>query len=168
MTHTIEDTLEILAGVKPRLINIRLDYNEKTLIKSLGRQVSNGLALTDRQFELALKKIEKYRENLEKNGIDVSDVLQHKKLRLPLREIDRSKRIFISTSQDNTRLISIKAVKNKDFFEIWDNFQEKLIGSINEKGLIREIPLNESNVNNIVKHFADKDFEIDEEIFEIH
>jgi hypothetical protein len=64
MTQTVEDAIEILAGVRPRIINIRVDHNEKTLIKSIGRQVSNGLALTDRQLELSLKKIKKYQANL--------------------------------------------------------------------------------------------------------
>ena len=44
MTQTVEDAIEILAGVRPRIINIRIDHNEKNLIKSIGRQVSNGLA----------------------------------------------------------------------------------------------------------------------------
>ena len=60
MSHTIEDAIEILAGIRPRIINIRIDYNEKNLIKSIGRQVANGTALTDRQLDLALKKIQKY------------------------------------------------------------------------------------------------------------
>jgi hypothetical protein len=136
MTQTVEDAIEILAGVRPRIINIRIDYNEKNLIKSIGRQVSNGLALTDRQLELSLKKIKKYQENLEKNNIDVTTLLATQSLRLPLREIDRSQMILISTDDDNKKLISIKGTRARTFQEKWLKIQEKLVGTIHEQGTV--------------------------------
>jgi len=164
MTQTVEDAIEILAGVRPRIINIRIDYNEKNLIKSIGRQVSNGLALTDRQLELSLKKIRKYQENLEKNNIDVTTLLATQSLRLPLREIDRSQMILISTDDDNKRLISIKGTRARTFQEKWPKIQEKLVGTIHEQGTVKSIPLNEINVLVVVSEFQDSDFDVDPEL----
>jgi hypothetical protein len=164
MTHTVEDAIEILAGVRPRIINIRIDHNEKNLIKSIGRQVSNGLALTDRQLELSLKKIKKYQENLEKNNIDVTTLLTTQSLRLPLREIDRSQMILISTDDENKRLISIKGTRARTFQEKWPKIQEKIVGAITEHGTVKEFPLNEINISAIVSEFQDSDFVIEPQL----
>jgi hypothetical protein len=167
MTQTVEDAIEILAGVRPRIINIRIDYNEKNLIKSIGRQVANGLALTDRQLELSLKKIKKYQSNLEKNNIDVTSLLATKSLRLPLREIDRSQMILISTDDENKKLISVKGIRAKTFQEKWPKIQEKLVGSITEYGTVKEFPFNEINIAVVVSEFQDSDFIIDPELLMI-
>jgi hypothetical protein len=168
MTQTVEDAIEILAGVRPRIINIRIDYNEKTLIKSIGRQVANGLALTDRQLELALKKIKKYQENLEKNNINVEELLLLKSLRHPLREIDRSQSISLTVNDDNKQVIYIKGTRAKTFQEKWPKIQEKIVGTIIEQGMTKEVPLNEINIVSIVSEFVDTDFEIDIELLSVY
>jgi hypothetical protein len=168
MRQTVEDAIEILAGVRPRIINIRVDHNEKTLIKSIGRQVANGLALTDRQLELALKKIKKYQENLEKNNINVEELLLLKSLRLPLREIDRSQSISLAVNEDNKQLILIKGTRAKTFQEKWPKIQEKIVGTISEHGMSKEVPFNELNVVSIISEFVDTDFEIDVELLAIY
>ena len=161
MTQTVEDAIEILAGVRPRIINIRVDHNEKTLIKSIGRQVASGLALTDRQLELSLKKIKKYQENLEKNNINVEEILLLQSLRLPLREIDRSQSIFLNVTEDNKRVIFIKGTRAKTFQEKWPKILEKLVGAVVEQSSTKEIPYNELNIVAVVSEFLNSDFDID-------
>lgn len=169
MYHTVEDALEILSGNSPRILNIRIDYNEKNLIKSLGRQVSNSIALTDRQLDLVLKKFEKYREGLEKNGIDVDSLLINKPLRMPLREIDRSQRVFISKHVSSNRdVLMIKFNYSKKFSEIWEEIQEKLIGSVNEVNAHKEILLTETNIFHIVDTLQNQDFDIDDDVQELY
>jgi hypothetical protein len=168
MTQTVEDAIEILAGVRPRIINIRIDHNEKTLIKSIGRQVANGLALTDRQLELSLKKIKKYQENLEKNNINVEELLLLKSLRHPLREIDRSQSISLVVNDDNKQAILIKGTRAKTFQEKWPKIQENIVGNILEQGMTKEMPFNERNIVSIVPEFVNTDFDIDEELLAIY
>lgn len=168
MIHTVEDSLEILAGLVPRSLNIRLDYNEKTIIRSLGRQVSNRLALTDRQLDLVLKKLEKYRDGLERNGVDVDNVLQKKPLRMPLREIDRSQRVSIVKTSAQKETLVIKFNYSKKFTEIWSEMQEKIIGTIVESGQQKELLLTETNVFHAVGFLQSQEFDIDEEVLEIY
>ena len=168
MTHTVEDAIEILAGVRPRIINIRIDHNEKNLIKSIGRQVANGLALTDRQLELSLKKIKKYQVNLEKNNINVEDLLLLKPLRLPLREIDRSQSIFLTVTEDNKKVIFIKGTRAKTFQEKWPKIQEKIVGTILENSSTKEIACNELNIVAVVSEFLNTDFDIDQELLDVY
>jgi hypothetical protein len=168
MTYTIEDTIEILAGLRPRIINIRVDYNEKNLIKSIGRQTANGLALTDRQLELALKKIEKYKENLEKNNIDVDALLLTKPLRFPLREIDRSQTVSIGTSSQGKSVIIVKSPRSKQFSENWQKMQHTIIGECVEQGTTKEISLNETNILAVVDNLQKHNFLIDTEVLDIY
>ena len=168
MMHTVEDAIEILAGVRPRIINIRIDYNEKTLIKSIGRQTASGLALTDRQLELSLKKIKKYQENLEKNNIDVNTLLLTTPLRFPLRAIDRSQTISIELNDQGKSVIHVKSPRSKNFSEKWQKMQDTLIGECHEHGTVKEVPLNEINVLNIVKDFQSSDFLISASLIEIY
>lgn len=168
MTQTVEDAIEILAGVRPRIINIRVDHNEKTLIKSIGRQVANGLALTDRQLELSLKKIKKYQENLEKNNINVNELLLLKSLRLPLREIDRSQSIFLNVTDDKKRVIMIKGTRAKSFQEKWPKILEKIVGDVVEQSSTKEIPCNEINIVTVVSEFLNSDFVIDQELLDVY
>ena len=57
MNHTVEDSLELLGSIVPKLVNINLDQTDKNLIKSLAKQVLAGTALTDRQLDVSIKKL---------------------------------------------------------------------------------------------------------------
>jgi hypothetical protein len=168
MIHTIEDAIEILAGIRPRIINIRIDHNEKNLIKSIGRQVSNGIALTDRQLDLSLKKIKKYQGNLEKNNLDIETMLVTKPLRLPLREIDRSQRICFEKNEDGKSIILIKGTRSKIFQEKWAKIENSMIGEFVDKAMTREVPVSEINILNLVSEFSESDFTIDNDLMEIY
>jgi hypothetical protein len=167
MTHTVEDAIEILAGERPRVINIRIDYSEKNLIKSIARQVSNGIALTDRQLDLVLKKIQKYQGNLEKNNIDVNRLLLLKPLRQPLREIDRSQTISISANESGKSIIAIKGIRSKNFQEKWNKIANDIIGDTHDVAVVREVVLNETNVALIVSTFNTGEFNISDDLLEI-
>lgn len=169
MSHTIEDAIENLAGQVPRLVNPRIDQADKNLFKSLTRQFSNGLALTDRQLELCIKKIEKYRSGLERNAVDVDYLLANKPLRHPLREIDRSKFIKIDKSVDSSKYrIFLKTDNSKKNQEIWQSVRPELVGEVKETVSLKEIALNEQNILTLVDYFSSEGFDISEEILKLH
>ena len=122
---TIEDTIEILAGGSPRRNNIRLDITDIRLLTSLKKQLAQKIPLTDRQLDLSLKKIEKYRANLEKCNVDVDHILTVKPLKWPLRVIDRTQSVEIETdSATNKPVIVVKYVFSKKFAEFWSKVEE--------------------------------------------
>ena len=88
--NTIERCLEILAGFDDvhNVDREQLKSSDVNLIQSLGRQVLRGISLTDRQYDLAVVKCNDYYDLLFKFGIDKT-VFEN--LRMPLREIDRTK-----------------------------------------------------------------------------
>ncbi len=97
----IEDYLEILGGYvlsNPRIQTpvIRLARYDVQIVDSMASQTSKGIALTNRQADLACKLVIKYRKQLSQQGIDIGDQENHRVFRMPLREVDRSRSISIA------------------------------------------------------------------------
>jgi hypothetical protein len=165
---TVEDTIEILAGVRPRTVNIRIDRADAKIISSLGRQMIRKTALTDRQFDLAIKKIEKYQDGLERCGIDVDQVLTLKTLKWPIREIDRTQTVYLSKDpESNKPVILVKYVFSKKFAEIWAMLEDRVTAVTQLDKTVKQISYTEKNLYLTVIAMQDLQFEISEEIYEI-
>lgn len=108
----VEDYIEILAGynpgsrqfqllpVAPSFVNLaRYDVS---VLESIATATMFGTALTDRQAELAIHLVGKYRRQLAKRGIDVG-VVDKLPFRQPLRKIDRSKTIVLHMGKIEVR-----------------------------------------------------------------
>ena len=101
MDNTIESVVEILVGAVNRKVNIRLTSKDKPILYSIARQINCGLGLTDRQIDMILLKIEKYKPGLIANSVAIDEILSTKLTRLPMREIDRSQRVMLAFDEDN-------------------------------------------------------------------
>tara|TARA_X000000368_G_C23046108_1_gene719200 strand:- start:1090 stop:2334 length:1245 start_codon:yes stop_codon:yes gene_type:complete len=91
-----EGLISLLTGITiPRPINLKIiDHGYKLLdsdakiLKSIAKQLSKGIPLTDRQYNLVITKLENYRDQFLNKGINIDHYKD--KLMYPLREIDRS------------------------------------------------------------------------------
>jgi hypothetical protein len=96
MNLTIEDCLELLTGINSiDGYSFTLEKEDYNILTSVSRQVFKGTALTDRQFDMLVKKFDKYTLQFEKNGIDINGIIENKILRTPFRTVDRTQRVFI-------------------------------------------------------------------------
>jgi hypothetical protein len=103
---TVEDYIEVMNGdrdpVTGRMYGlfdgtppiISLARYDVQILGSMSQATQSGRALTDRQAELAIKLILKYRKQLEKNDIDVSPV-ESPTYRLGIRQIDRRRLLCV-------------------------------------------------------------------------
>ena len=103
MLTYLEDFLEYIGGYRtnqgksasvfPFTVNhdIRLANYDHNIVGTMSYQTFCGNPLTDRQYELAVKLVYKYRKQLQQKGVIVPDNLP---LRMPLRTVDRSKTII--------------------------------------------------------------------------
>ena len=91
-----EGLLSLLTGItipRPAMLKVLdngytlLDADAK-ILKSIAKQLSKGIPLTNRQHSLVLDKLENYRDQFIKKGIDID--LYKDKLMYPYRQIDRS------------------------------------------------------------------------------
>lgn len=106
----VEDYLEVINGDRdpvtgkpyglfddtPPIVNLaRYDVQ---ILSSMSAATLDGKSLTDKQADLAIKIVLKYRKQLEKLGIDVSPV-EEPKFRLGIRQIDRRRLAYIENNK---------------------------------------------------------------------
>tara|TARA_B100002019_G_scaffold269347_1_gene262054 strand:- start:1217 stop:2428 length:1212 start_codon:yes stop_codon:yes gene_type:complete len=159
--NTIERCIEILAGFDQvhDFDRSMLKTSDVNLITSLGRQVLRGTAFTDRQYELAVKKCNEYYNFLFEFGIDKTDF---ENLRLPLREIDRSKWVR-KIEHKGEDCLAVRFTFNKKLIEILEKTRNR------EKAYDRELkihyfPYNEQTIFQVLNLLEGKNFEVEESI----
>ena len=99
----VEDYLEILSSIhdNSHKEGFKILPEDQSLMFSLARQTFRGTPLTDRQLELSQKKLIEYKAQFLEKGYNNFDT-DITSLRMPLREIDRSKTItFVELSLSN-------------------------------------------------------------------
>lgn len=179
LVNTIEDLLEVLAGLKTKS-TIQIQSSDATIMHSIARQTFKGTALTDRQFALMKEKLQTYRDQFIELEYDFDRAVDT--LRQPLRHIDRSKYIKIVDTADVFKDTVYESHKqNWKWIEIRFPFAKKTIMLVNEiatlardtyyheKGSHRHFfQLKELHVYNVIEKFKDSGFEIQPELFELH
>lgn len=161
---TIEDYIELMADPSKNIISLAL--KDKKLINSLKSQIEKKLGLTDRQHELAKKKVVEYKQQFNVNGYDCLDI---DNLRLPYRVIDRSKTIKIVKKEvadlfnTGTKLMlairfpySNKMIKYINLIKSVQNQKE-----YDSKSKTHFVELTEQNVYTIIHKFINANFEIE-------
>lgn len=160
---TVEDYIEVLAGVQSGGDSINLEKSDYNLISSLARQTFKGIAYTDRQFGLAKNKIVYYKDQLNLTEFVVNDL---DNLRMPLREIDRSRWIRLETTNKGES-ISVRFT-----------FQKKLISALEKLSSrpyhydkvkkIQYFDYSEKTLFDIVNAFKDRNFVIEPRVQDIY
>jgi len=102
----VEDYLEVINGDRDPATGkiyglfdstppiVSLARYDVSVLASMSSATQSGRALTDRQAELAVKIIQKYRKQLEKLDINIAPI-DNPKYRLGIRTIDRRKLLYI-------------------------------------------------------------------------
>ncbi len=174
---TCEDCLTLLTGVRiPKQgktsyedFGFHLKQNDATILISIARQLSKGVAMTDRQYALVKEKLTNdYADQFNEKNIDVLAISKIKKY--GLREIDRS------------HWLRIVSRNNEEFLAIRFPFSNKIIKRVQEiKNLnplrntqydkhTHHFPVNAENLfklMQIAKRFEHK-FEIQQEILDAY
>ena len=160
---TVEDYIEVLAGVQSGGDSINLEKSDYNLISSLARQTFKGIAYTDRQFGLAKNKIVYYKDQLNLTEFVVNDL---DNLRMPLREIDRS------------RWIRLETTNKGESIAVRFTFQKKLISALEKLSSrpyhydkvkkIQYFDYSEKTLFDIVNAFKDRNFVIEPRVQDIY
>jgi hypothetical protein len=107
---TVEDYLEVIAGLKdPVTLKksatqsffgefepiVSLARYDTDVLNRMSTTVNEGRALTEKQGELAVKIVVKYKRQLVAKGVDVTPVEENIQWRLPLRKMDYTRRLSV-------------------------------------------------------------------------
>ena len=168
----VEDYLELLAGYEPNntpLFNTspytfslaRYDVN---IVENMANStIWNQTALTDRQGELAVKLILKYRKQFAKVNIDITPV-ENPQWRLPLRKINRNKTLW---TEDES--IRIRFPFDQQLIEQLRKFRDDSQGTAkwNADGKYWQFGVTEYNVNWLTTWAQTNQFDIDPVVIEL-
>jgi len=162
---TIERCLEILSGFD-QVHEVKLEQlksSDVNLMQSLGRQVVRSIPLTDRQYDLAVVKCNDYYNILNKFGIDKT---AFENLRMPLRQIDRSKWVRkIEHEGENT--LAIRFTFNKKLIELLEKTRTKQKAYDREKK-IHYFPYDEQTIFQVLQLLEGKNFEVEDSIQHVY
>lgn len=179
LANTIEDLLEAVAGLHDTP-KIKIEPNDATIVYSIARQSFNGIALTDRQFIVMKEKMQTYRDQFIALEYDFDTAVEA--LRLPLRDIDRSKYITIVLHGEmlgENQVYEFYKEKQK-WIKVRFPFSKKLIIAVQDividhqeyyhkKGAHEHyFLLTEKNVISVVSKLKDSSFDIDQELLTIY
>jgi hypothetical protein len=170
-TH-VEDYLEYLGGyevgltalITPHSVNrISLARYDIAIVNSMASTTVFGTALTDKQAELAVKLVLKYRRQFAKMGIDVAPA-ENPVFRLAPRKMDRTKAVWLDG--DN---IVVKFPYDNDLIKELQNFREASQGKAwyDRDKKLWNLAITEYNVNWIIPWANGYGFEIDHHVQEL-
>lgn len=178
VANTIEDLLEILAGLREQA-QMQIESSDATIMLSIARQTFKGTALTDRQFALMQEKLQYYRDQF--TALDYEFDRAVDTLRQPLRHIDRSKYIKLVSHNEMVGDNLYESYKQDwKWIKVRFPFAKKLIMIVNElqsnngdyhheKGTHEHyFRLTERNAYNVIDKFKDKNFEIEKYLLDLY
>jgi hypothetical protein len=169
----VEDYLEVLAGYDPSTTTMVIFPTKKDIISlarydyqivdSMANATMFGGSLTDRQGELVIKLVLKYRRQFTKVGIDITPV-ENPQWRVPLRKIDRARSLWI---EDGNLLI--KFPYDQDQINELREFKSDSQGSAkwNNHKKVWQFGITEYNVNWLVSWAQSKDFSIQPDVIDL-
>lgn len=163
--ETAEDLIEIISGMTQGKFVFEIQNTDRNLMFSLGKQCLRQIPFTDRQYELAKRKILDYKEQFEANGIDgVEEKMNN--LRQPLRSIDRSKTISLVEQNDQTMIaVRFPFAKNMiKYIEILNSIHKNK--GYDKANKTHFITPTEKNIYRVIGNFQKANFEIDESLQE--
>ncbi len=165
----VEDYLELLAGLSEKHIEKKffLHTRDQTLVNSLARQTFQATPLTDRQHELTKRKLIEYKEQFDVYSFsNLEEDLNN--LRMPLREIDRSKTVTMVNKNDELWIavrfpFSKKMIKHIDFLQ---SLQPKK--QYDKRSKTHFIEFSESKLFSVVDRLIDCNFVVDKKLIEFY
>lgn len=150
----IEYCLKIAIGIiaspiAPRFKNkpISLANYDVSFVNNAVKSISSGDGLSDRQRELSIKLVSKYKRQYKKLGIDVTELVTNPKFISPLRQVDRTR--YIETDM---KKIYIKFPYNKEMMTSYKHVTKTIHAITNEwskESKHYEVDYNEYNLMHI-------------------
>lgn len=175
-THPhVEDYIEIIAGYRDpngksnySIFNVgepivNLARYDMKVVPSLAEQTIGGKGYTDRQAQLATQLVLKYERQLFNKGIDVTPV-RTPAYRIPLRELDRTSRVWIEDG-----MIKLRFPYDLKLVDTVRDISKLSQGSFkfNRNKKYHEADLTEWNLNWIHAFSVQHNFEIDSTVHDM-
>jgi hypothetical protein len=170
----VEDYIEYIGGYKNftnsilNKKNINLARYDVAIVDSFCEQILfRNLAFSQKQADLAVSLIKKYKKQLEKFGINVPDTLDQ--FRLPIRKVDQTK--IVEIDHENNKF-SIKFPYNQDLISKFRSLNKSsdndVYARFNYQNKTWVLPLTEYSLTYIKAYCKDNEFAYSDEIQDLY
>lgn len=166
----LEDLILHLTGTYPIKEDMEppcLDKSDINLLRSFSSQIVRNLGFTDRQYDLAKRKIDDYADQF----LFLSNIDEIKnQTRIPLRQIDRSRWIKIVENSKGDYEIAVRFTFQKKLISSINSIKQSLDnkGSYDSETKVHTFEYSEQNLFKIVNAFKDKNFVLDSTVSSIY
>lgn len=170
----VEDYIETLAGYDPGSgivfntgkYTFSLARYDVQIVESMAASTLwNNQALTDRQGELAVKLVIKYKRQFANQGVDIGPVEENPQWRFPLRTIDRSLRIW-REGDDLLAKFPYNSAWIEEFRKLKDAAQGR--SQWDPEAKVWRLGVTEYNVNWLVTWGQMNKFDIDSKVLDLY
>lgn len=160
MIEYVEDLITDVTRNNPDV----LPSTELKIFNSLRKQLNKQLYLTERQYHLVLKKIEKNHSAFIEKYHDIDNIAS--KVKYPFREIDRSRWIRFTRGLMNSETypyITIRALYSKSLMRAFDDIAKQLSCQffVDHPGKKRHYRYTEAGLAYIVERLSGMNFDVD-------
>lgn len=171
---TVEDYLEVIAGLKDAITGKKVQSNwfaefepiinlaryDTDVLNSMSTAANEGRALTEKQGELAVKIVLKYKRQLAAKDIDITPV-ESPVWRMPLRKLDYIRKLSIRDDQ-----LIVVFPFNNELIDGLRDFRKESQGSgvWNKDHKVWQFALTEYNLVWLTTWAEQNQFEIDSEV----
>jgi len=182
----VEDYLEVMGGyaanntatwIMPTQKVISLARYDIAIVDSMSAHTIFGGVLTDRQAELCVKIILKYRKQFAKIGVDVTPI-EVPSFRNPPRKLDRSRRVWLDAQKigirfpyDRALIDSVQAhKKDSQGSAVWDNDEKVWWFGLTEANINWAVVWGEAynfEIDPLVRNLFNKILECEQTAYEI-
>lgn len=154
--------LNIVHNTSPSIEEV-IPKRDSKILRSLATSVLGANFITENQGKLLIKILKEHNKIL--NLSEHNSLLDNPKWSQFFRPVDKTKKLFVSTSPDATPLISIEFAFNSQIRKTLSLHGKKIQGLIQTSpGKSYQAPLTEKNVVALVELLQPHGFEIDEKI----
>jgi len=135
--------------------------SDRSIINSLGKQLGNGNAFTEKQSSIGIRLVNKYEIILKHAGFDVDKIIKDKVFRWPFRTIDKTKTLYI----DGEKIV----IKSPFIAEVINKIKKRkngyhVKGNYNSETKEWSFDYNETNLMFLVGLTKGMNFSIDQKI----
>jgi len=164
---TVDTFLSYLCYNHKETLTTHWSQRDKKVLVSLNKQIQSGNFLTENQGKLLLKILKENWEIVTATITADISLIENPQWTEPFRVIEQLRKVFISI-EENPKIV-VEFTYNKRIRQSINDLNKVLQGQVvcaNPRQY--HLPLTEQNIYNVVRHFQNDDFEIDEKIMDFY
>ena len=160
--------LRIVNHTRPT-IEEQIASRDAKVLRSLATSILSQKFITENQSKLLVKILKENSEKIQDFTEDILEAIVEPSWSKTFRQIDQTKKLYISQSTEGVDLLSIELAFNSQIRKLLAGYSKKITGFVqNLNGKLYYAELTEKNIITLVDLLLPHDFDIDQKIMDFY